>query len=242
MTTHPERRTVFQTSLMTALLDGVYDGDLTVGDLLERGDFGLGTFNALDGEMIILDSACHRLRSDGDATPAGPEERTPFAIVTKFVPDITTTLPGDIGRDEVARIVDRLTVSANYLYAMRITGRFASVRTRAVVRQEKPYRPLVDVTRGEAVLELADVSGVVAGFRTPLYQQGIGVPGGHVHFIDDDRRCGGHVLDFTVVEGSLELCLGTDLHLALPVSDAFAHAHLTPDDVGTQVDQAERHD
>ena len=110
-----------------------------------------------------------------------------------------------------------------------------------MVRQEKPYRPLVEVTRGEPVLELTDVDGVVAGFRTPLYQQGIGVPGGHVHFIDDDRRRGGHVLDFELAAGTLELCLGTDLHLALPLSDAFAHAHLDPRRPGSQVDQAERH-
>ena len=117
---------MFQVSLMAALLDGVYDGDATVGQLLDRGDFGLGTFNALDGEMIILDSVVHRLRSGGEATPVGPEEPTPFAIVTRFVPSITVDVPGGAGRDEVAGMVDRL-VSTNYLYAMRITGRFAAV-------------------------------------------------------------------------------------------------------------------
>ena len=231
---------MFQVSLMAALLDGVYDGDATVGQLLERGDFGLGTFNALDGEMVILDSVAHRLRSGGEATPVGPEEPTPFAIVTRFVPSMAVDVAGGAGRDEVAGMVDRL-VSTNYLYAMRITGRFAAVKTRAVVRQEKPYRPLVEVTRGEPTLTLTDVDGVIAGFRTPLYQQGIGVPGGHVHFIDGDRRRGGHVLDFELAAGTLELCLGTDLHLALPLSDSFAHARLTPDDLGTQVEQAERH-
>ena len=177
------------------------------------------------------------------ATPhrSGPSEPTPFAIVTRFVPSIAVDVAGGVGRDEVARIVDRLPSPTNYLYAIRITGRFTAVKTRAVVRQEKPYRPLVEVTRGEPILTLADVDGVIAGFRTPLYQQGIGVPGGHVHFIDGDRGRGGHVLDFELAAGTLELCLGTDLHLALPLSDSFAHARLTPDDLGTQVDQAERH-
>jgi acetolactate decarboxylase len=238
--THRERRTVFQVSLMAALLDGVYDGDTTVGQLLERGDFGLGTFNALDGEMIILDSVVHRLRSGGEATPAGPEEPTPFAIVTRFVPSVSVDVPGGAKRDEVAAMVDRL-VPVNHLYAMRVTGRFATVKTRAVVEQERPYRPLVEVTKGEPTLLLSDVDGVVAGFRTPLYQQGIGVPGGHVHFIDADRRRGGHVLDFELAAGTLELCLGTDLHLALPLSDAFARARLTPEDLDIQVDRAEHH-
>lgn len=232
---------MFQVSLMAALLDGVYDGDTTIGELLERGDFGLGTFNALDGEMIILDSEVHRLRSDGGAVPVDAGELTPFAIVIRFAPAITVDLPPGATRQDVARIVGGLTRSENHLYAVRLTGRFASVRTRTVVRQEKPYRPLVEVTRGEPVLDLADVHGVIAGFRTPVYQQGIGVPGGHVHFIDVDRRRGGHVLDYEVAAGTLELCLGTDLHLALPLSDAFAHADLVPEDLGRRIDQAERH-
>ena len=55
----PRRQTVFQCSLMSALLAGVYDGELTVRELLQHGDFGLGTFNSLDGEMIIVDGVCH---------------------------------------------------------------------------------------------------------------------------------------------------------------------------------------
>ena len=29
-----QRHTIFQNSLMTALLDGIYDGELTIGDIL----------------------------------------------------------------------------------------------------------------------------------------------------------------------------------------------------------------
>ena len=50
---HPER-VIYQTSLMSALLSGVYEGETTMADLLQHGDFGLGTFNHLDGEMIAF--------------------------------------------------------------------------------------------------------------------------------------------------------------------------------------------
>jgi acetolactate decarboxylase len=230
---------VFQTSLMSALLDGVYDGELTVGELLTRGDFGLGTFNALDGEMIVLDGTCYRLRSDGSVHPAGSAEQTPFAVITRFVPEVSLPLPDGASREQVQELVESVTPSQNYLYAVRVTGRFESVTTRTVARQNPPYRPLVEVTKGESVQRFEDIDGVLAGFRTPLYERGIGVPGGHLHFVDVDRRRGGHVLDYRAAGGTFEVCIGTDLHLALPLTGAFQGAHLTPEDLGAQITAAE---
>jgi alpha-acetolactate decarboxylase len=63
---------VYQFSTISALLEGVYDGDVTVAEILRHGDFGLGTFNHLDGEMVIFDGVCYRLRFDGTATRAAP--------------------------------------------------------------------------------------------------------------------------------------------------------------------------
>ena len=142
---------------------------------------------------------------------------------------------------EFAELLTSLVPSQNYLYAVRVTGRFEVVRTRTVARQERPYRPLVEVTKGEPVHEVRDVSGVVAGFRTPLYERGIGVPGGHVHFVDADRGHGGHVLDFVVDRATVDVCVGSDLHLALPMTPEFAHAHLDAADLEGQIARTERH-
>ena len=65
MAAHRCGREVYQTSTMGALLDGVYEGDVTTRELLRHGDFGLGTFNRLDGEMLVLDGVCYQLRGDG---------------------------------------------------------------------------------------------------------------------------------------------------------------------------------
>src|SRR5258708_21827577 len=78
---------LYQSSTMGALLDGVYDGDVTIAEILHHGDFGLGTFNHLDGEMVILDGICYHLRADGSATVADDADRTPFAAVTRFTTD-----------------------------------------------------------------------------------------------------------------------------------------------------------
>ena len=87
------RHTIFQNSLMTALLDGIYDGEMTISELLGKGNFGLGTFDGLDGEMIILDGTCYQLRGDGSAQIADLDQRTPYAVATNFVPRITAVAP-----------------------------------------------------------------------------------------------------------------------------------------------------
>ncbi|WP_111766807.1 acetolactate decarboxylase [Nakamurella deserti] len=239
--TTPVRHPIFQTSLMSALLDGVYDGEMTVAELLRHGDFGLGTFNALDGEMVVLDGVCHQLRGSGEATVAAPDARTPFAVLTRFQPHVTTALPPDRTREQVVEIIHDLVRSENYCYAIRITGDFSWVRTRTAARQTRPYPPLTAATRGEPVVTFTDVSGVVAGFRTPLYEQGIGVPGGHVHFLDAARAKGGHVLDYLLARGTLEICVGTDLHVSLPLTDAFRDADLAPADLAVQISATENH-
>ncbi|RRO86719.1 acetolactate decarboxylase [Corynebacterium bovis] len=233
------RHTIFQNSLMTALLDGIYDGEMTVGELLGKGNFGLGTFDALDGEMVIVDGVCHQLLHDGTARRADLGARSPYAVVTNFVPRIRRRAPRDIRRADLSAFIDDMTPSANYMYAVRITGTFSSVRTRTVVRQERPYRPMTEATDDDAVQEFTDVSGVIAGFRTPIYEKMISVPGCHVHFIDDARTRGGHVLDFTLSEGKIELCPGTDLELRLPLTSAFSSANLDPEDLDEQLHKTE---
>ena len=82
---HPDS-VLYQTSLMSALLSGVYEGTTTIADLLKHGDFGLGTFNELDGELIAFSSQVYQLRADGSARKARPEQKTPFAVMTWFQP------------------------------------------------------------------------------------------------------------------------------------------------------------
>lgn len=235
------RHEIFQTSLMSALLDGVYEGVMTVRDLLQHGSFGIGTFNGLDGEMLILNGTCYQLRADGGVNKADLGAHTPYAVVTNFVPHIESELPANVLRAEASEFIDHMTASENYMYALRIDGDFEWIRMRTVVKQEKPYRPMVEATDEDAIVELDNVTGSIVGFRTPLYEQGIGVPGCHAHFITDDRAGGGHVLDFKLRSGSAALCLGTDLRLQLPLTDAFRDANLSPEDLARQLAKTEQH-
>src|ERR1700737_4128195 len=124
---------VYQFSTISALLDGVYDGDATVADILRHGDFGLGTFNHLDGEMVILDGVCYRLWADGTASRAASTDRTPFAAVTRFHTDFAITIPTATDRAQVIAAIDQRITSANLIYAIRVTGHFSDMHTRTVM-------------------------------------------------------------------------------------------------------------
>ncbi|KQB86309.1 Alpha-acetolactate decarboxylase [Corynebacterium lowii] len=224
---------------MTALLDGIYDGEMTVGELLGHGNFGIGTFDALDGEMIVLDGVCYQVRGDGSAQRATLDQLSPFTVMTNFVPHIRDTPPPGLRRTELADFIDELQPSENYMYAVRITGRFSDVTVRTVTKQAKPYRPMVEATGDDAELHFRDIEGTLGGFRTPVYEKGIGVPGCHVHFLDTERSKGGHVLDFTLESGIVELCPGTDLSLRLPLTTDFSRAALAPEDLDRQIHTTE---
>jgi acetolactate decarboxylase len=236
---HPEGGQLYQTSTMSALLAGVYDGAVTVGELLRHGDFGLGTFNHLDGEMIVVDGVCHHLRADGTAVRAAPTEQTPFAAVTRFRPRGTVSVAGPADWAGLTGRIDDLLGSDNVMCAIRIRGRFASVETRTVKEQHQPYPPLVQATAGQAHTRFDDVAGTLAGFRMPSYDQGISVSGYHLHFLTADMDRGGHCLDFEMTDGTVEYAPLTELHLSVPGTAAFRDADLDGADTAEQIRRTE---
>jgi acetolactate decarboxylase len=231
--------TLYQTSTMGALLDGIYDGEVTIAELLTHGDFGLGTFNHLDGEMVVLDGTCYHLRSDGSASIAADDDRTPFAAVTTFDPDITIPVTGPTVRADVIALIDEAISSENLVHAVRVSGTFTHVRTRTVMAQTPPYPPLTEATADEPITDFDDVTGTLAGFRTPDYEQGISVAGYHLHFLDREHEHGGHALDYTVARGKIAISTASELHLSLPRTEPFLSAKLTAADTTAQILQTE---
>ena len=230
---------IYQVSTMNALLDGVYEGEVTYGELARHGDFGLGTFNRLDGEMAAVNGRFFHLRSDGSATPVDPAERTPFAAVTFFEADVSHRLDGPLPRPGVEAVIDRLAPSGNLFYAVRVNGAFTQVVTRTVPMQRPPYRPLTEVTAHESITTFADVEGTLVGFRTPDYAQGIGIAGYHLHFLTAARDGGGHVLDFGLARGTLQIGTEAELHLCLPRTPEFMAADLAGHDLDDEISRAE---
>ncbi len=230
---HAEREphVLFQASTIGALLDGAYDGDLSFGELAEHGDLGLGTLNGLDGEMIALDGEFFRADVDGRIRRVGEEERTPFAVVTRFTPTVEETLEGPLSHADLLSRLDRLTGEGASSCAVRLDGEFESVRARSVPRQSPPYRPLTEVVADQHVFELSATRGTMLGFRFPAYVEGIEVAGYHLHYISEDRSRGGHVLDSQALSLRARIDPSDDLHVELPPAvslvdpDLSAEAH-----------------
>ncbi len=207
---------LFQTSTIDALLAAGYDGDVSVGELLEFGDFGIGTFDALDGELVLVDGECYAVRADGIPKLARHDIKVPFAVVTRFCPTLHFAVEDSADATSVEENLDGTMLPADICAAVRFDGHFGWVRTRAPRRQTKPYPPLVDATRDQAEFTASDVDAVAVGFRFPDYAAGLEVPGWHLHMLSDDRRFGGHVLDFQGFCGDLHADLEQTLHVELP--------------------------
>ena len=223
---------LYQVSTIAALLEGVYDGEVTVAALRSRGDVGLGTFGALDGEMVVLDGTVYQVTADGRARVAPDDLTTPFAAVTPFESDVAASLDGRIDLRELQVALDLSLPSRNLIYAVKVTGEFAYVKVRSVPRQEKPYPKLTEVVKAQPVFEHRDVRGTLVGLRMPAYVKGINVPGYHFHFITEDRTEGGHVLDCILTRGRADIDTTFALEMALPRDEAFAEADLSGDRQG----------
>jgi len=237
---HEKAQEFFQSSMVSALLQGVYEGEMTFAELARHGDFGLGTFNALDGEMVCLDGDFYQLRSDGKAYEVGPEWKTPFASVMFFEAEVERAIDQPMSKSAFEELLARLAPKKNGFYAIRLDGLFSQMKVRSVPRQTKPYPPLLEVVKNQPVFEFENIRGSLIGFRLPDYTVGINVPGYHLHFIDDARTCGGHMTGFTFEAGKLQLDHTINLHLEIPeASDDFDGAELASGGVGGDIKTAE---
>lgn len=219
-----------QVSTIEALLNGQYDGVVTLARLMELGDFGIGTFNALDGELIMDQGRAYQIPYDGRAVEPDPDKTiTPFAVVTFFDVDRSLNLGPGLDYAAVVSGLESINPTANIFYAIRITGRFSTVRTRSVPKQERPYPLLKNVIRHQSIFNLKDVTGTMTGFYAPPFAKGLNVPGYHLHFITEDRTAGGHVLDFVVRNALVEIDDISEFSVLLPRSGEFYRMSLGRD-------------
>ena len=225
----PSRNTVYQTSTIDALLAGVYDGDLTLRELRARGDFGIGTYDNLDGEMVLLDGEFHQVKADGKVYSPDLDGETPFAAVCAFRPEKVFAVPSGADMRAAEALIDREAPNQNLFHAIRIEGQFKTMRTRSVPAQKRPFPPLKAVAATQPVFDMENVSGTVLGFRCPPFAAGVNVPGYHLHFISRDRARGGHILAFELVTGTAQVEVLDRFVMQLPATEDFATVDLSRD-------------
>jgi acetolactate decarboxylase len=229
----PPQDTITQNATIDALLTGAYDGSMTCRELLSHGSLGIGTFDRLDGEMVLVDGGLYQVKADGKVYTPDRALTTPFAAVCAFSPDGKVAFDQGSDYAAVQRALDKLAPNPNLFCAVRIRGIFSRMHTRSVPPQEKPYPPLAEVTSHQPEFHLEDIPGQIVGFRCPAWVKGINVPGYHLHFISDDRTVGGHILGFEMAEGRGEVDICHRLLLILPGQDEmFGAADLSKDRAG----------
>jgi len=221
-----DRDTVYQAAPIQGLSVGVYDGFVSFGSVKAHGDIGLGTFNALDGEMIFVDNVFYQVKQDGKVRPVPDSALTPFSVVTFFDEDIRLEAVNAANLADLARVIDARLPTKNLFYAVRIDGVFEYVKVRSVPSQKKPYPPLAQAVKGQAVFEYKNISGTVVGFRSPAFVEKVNVPGFHFHFLSAGKDAGGHVLDLRLKELDVRVDQCSSLTLIMPENGDYFSAGL----------------
>jgi len=197
----------FQVSTYERLNDGHYEGIMTLGRLLENGDFGIGTVEGIDGEMIVLNGTAYRVGTNMVPEKVGLGTMIPFAMVTRFSTGISYDLADidDYGelKEMYGGMTDRL--APCIALAVMIEAEFDSITIRSVPGQQVPYPPLSDVVANQTTMVLNGVQGRMIGFIMADGLGEINPAGFHMHFLSEDLTYGGHVLDVSFDEGTMHI-------------------------------------
>jgi len=218
----------FQYSTINSLLNGNYNGSFSLEELRKHGDFGIGTYQNLDGEMLLLDGIFYQIRADGNIAKPEAAFKTPFAVVTNFSKDIVCKTGGAVtDLKALYELLDKNIPTVNLVFAVRIEADCAYIKTRSVPAQEKPFKPLVAVTKDQPLFEYKNIKGVLAGFRFPAFAENINVPEYHFHFISEDRTKGGHVLEVKLKSAEIQISASHNFELCLPGTEEFYKSNIS---------------
>lgn len=219
---------LYMSSPINALLEGFYRDDITIRTLKEKGDFGIGTFNNLDGELVAFGGQYFQLDLDGNAHRVPDDMKTPFSTVCPFHPMLSDEIANPCSYEEFTAQLKNMLPSDNMFYAIHMEGRFRTVKTRSVPRTEN-YHPLSEATDHQKLRHFQDVEGHLIGFYTPSFVPSVNVPGYHFHFIDKTFSAGGHLLTCEPERLDIRLQLFFSMELTLPKTLDYLTASFTRD-------------
>jgi len=226
------KNSFYQVALLQSLMLGEFDGSISVTELKKHGDFGLGTFDKVNGEMIVLDGHVYQALSDGTVREAQDDYTIPFASVAFFENAKNIELPAIGCAAELKSVLDAVISKncANYFYLVKIPVRNARVSVRSVQKQKKPYRPLDRVINtDQAVFNYGSITGTVIGVYCPDYMSQLNAAGWHFHFLSEDKKSGGHLLEIALGKSTAMIAQVDSFEMDLPDSVSFKGLRLKTD-------------
>lgn len=211
---------MYQVSTLQALAMGYSRSVITVEELLKHGDIGLGTFEDVNGEMIMLDGCCCRATDDGTVVMAEPDRGVPFCAVTFYSDDNADPIGEMSDIDQLKQLLDiRIDedFSLNSMHVARIDGFFRKICARSESAYRSHHVSLKDILGNtQTEFYFSDIRGTLVCVHFPDYMDGINAPGWHMHFISEDRKYGGHVFDMVLEKGTMNINKISQIHIQLP--------------------------
>ncbi len=226
--------TLYQVSLLQALMLGDYDGSVTVSELKNHGSVGIGTFDHLNGELIMLDGVVYRAAvGSGDTcvVEVVPDSETvPFANVAFMENDLEATVSSTSLKTMQDALTAAIADKPNSYYFVTMHATFDSITVRSELSQTEPYKPLTEVlATDQKEWTESDVTGTVVALYNPAYMDKVNTIGWHLHFITDDRSFGGHVLGITVTDAKAQFNQIADFMMVIPDNERFQSFDLSID-------------
>ena len=227
-----ERETVNQVALLQSLTLGHFDGSVTVKKLKTLGNIGIGTFEGLDGELIMLDGVVYRANQDLKINVVADKVTIPFSNVTFFEKDFSVKLKDISDKNLLEEKLNELVEKngENNFYFVKIPAVFNEITVRSEKGQQKPYPTLVqalEATQKEKTVQ--NIKGTIVGLYCPQYMSSLNSVGWHFHFVSDDKTFGGHVLGLNIKSGTAEFDKTANFNMILPNNDDFQKLNLGQD-------------
>lgn len=233
------KKQISQFSGINALMGGVFEGLFPISEIKKHGDFGLGCSDGLAGEVTI--DSCHFLEAQGNKglrlmTDA---EKLPFAQITTFIPDKRATFNHLLSKETLYQELANYTLLDNVFLAVKLEGVFDTLKIRRPSEHDKPCKTALEVAELQIVDNLTHIEGTLIGFWTPEFFQNISVAGFHLHFINKEKSIGGHVIDFSIKQGTLAYEVKHSLNIELSDKEVYLKHDLKIEDMDKIIKKVE---
>lgn len=237
---------MIQISTLQALSLGYTRKVVMVKDFIQNGNIGLGTFEDVNGEMIVIDGHCYQADDKGYVKKADPDTGIPFAVITTCKGDRNLFLEDIPNINKLKNILDQYIdnhYTINSMHVARIDGEFEVIKARSESGLHSHHVELKELLKDrQKDFTIENVRGSIVAVYFPDYMDGINASGWHLHFISEDRTRGGHIFDLSAksLTGRIENISCLEILLPEgPAYDTYALKSASAKDIKT-VEQGEK--
>ncbi|MGP1993990.1 acetolactate decarboxylase [Zobellia laminariae] len=213
--------TIHQYAPTVALLNSIYEGDITPEQMVQQGNIGIGTVNHLAGELVAVDGVVYTIDAEGGIKVAPQDLESPNMTMINFQPKRTVTVENIESYEDLTKALQKYATSINSFYAYRIKGEFGYLKMASAHKVENEDVSLFEYLDTRVMYTRENIKGTLVGLFTPDYLGNIVIPGMHFHFLSEDIKLGGHLEDIKFDKLQVEIQEVNQVNLQLPETEKF---------------------